>query len=131
MLERLAGQAFYCFLDEYSGYTQISIGPKDQEKTTFTCRFGTYAFRKMPFGLCNASATFQRCMFSIFFDLLEQCLEILMDDFSIYGDSFEDCLANLGKFLRCQDKHLTLNWAMCHVIVTRGIVLSQISQVRG
>jgi hypothetical protein len=59
MLECLAGKSFYCFLDGYSGYNQIIINPEDQEKTTFTCLFGTYAYRKMPFGLCNAPTTFQ------------------------------------------------------------------------
>ncbi|GJZ56222.1 reverse transcriptase domain-containing protein [Tanacetum coccineum] len=62
MLERLAGNQFYCFLDGFSGYFQIPIDPKDQEKTTFTCPYGTFAYRRMPFGLCNAPGTFQRCM---------------------------------------------------------------------
>ncbi|GJV40369.1 retrovirus-related pol polyprotein from transposon TNT 1-94 [Tanacetum coccineum] len=60
MLERLAGNEFYCFLDGFSGYFQIPIDPKDQEKTTFTCPYGTFAYRRMPFGLCNAPGTFQR-----------------------------------------------------------------------
>ena len=58
MLERLVGQAYYCFLDGYSGYNQIAMDPRDQEKTAFTCPFGVFAYRRMPFGLCNAPATF-------------------------------------------------------------------------
>ena len=58
MLERLSGKLYYCFLDGFSGYFQIPIAPEDQEKTTFTCPFGTFAYRRMPFGLCNAPATF-------------------------------------------------------------------------
>ena len=59
MLEKLAGNSYYCFLDGYSGYNQVYIAPEDQEKTTFTCPSGTFAFRRMPFGLCNAPTTFQ------------------------------------------------------------------------
>jgi len=58
ILERLAGKSFYYFLDAYSGNTQIVINPEDQEKTTFICLFGTYAYKRMPFGLCNAPTTF-------------------------------------------------------------------------
>ena len=58
VLERLAGKAFFCFLDGYSGYNQVAIAPEDQEKTTFTCLFSTYAFRRMPFGLCNTPTSF-------------------------------------------------------------------------
>ena len=89
MLERLIGQSFYCFLDGYSGYNQIAVDPKDQEKTTFTCPFGVFAYRRMPFGLCNAPATFQRCMMAIFFDMVEKCIEVFMDDFSIFGSFFD------------------------------------------
>ena len=67
MLDRLAGHEYYCFLDGYSRYNQITIAPKDQEKTTFKCLYGTFAFRLMPFGLCNEPCTFQRCMMAIFF----------------------------------------------------------------
>jgi hypothetical protein len=64
------------------------VDPEDQEKTTFTCSFGTFAYHHMPFGLCNAPTTFQRCVINIFSDMVECFLEIFMDDFSIYGSSF-------------------------------------------
>ncbi|RVW13718.1 Retrovirus-related Pol polyprotein from transposon 17.6 [Vitis vinifera] len=85
VLERVSGHPFYCFLDGYSGYFQIEIDVADQEKTTFTCPFGTYAYRRMPFGLCNAPATFQRCMLSIFSDMVERIMEVFMDDITVYG----------------------------------------------
>ncbi|GJU32045.1 reverse transcriptase domain-containing protein [Tanacetum coccineum] len=75
ILERLTGNKYFCFLDGFSGYFQIPIDPNDQEKTTFTCPFGTYAYRRMPFGLCNALATFQRCMLAIFHDMIEESVE--------------------------------------------------------
>ncbi|RVW63895.1 Retrovirus-related Pol polyprotein from transposon 17.6 [Vitis vinifera] len=77
--------SFLLFLGRYSGYFQIEIDVEDQEKTTFTCPFGTYAYRRMPFGLCNAPATFQRCMLSIFSDMVERIMEVFMDDITIYG----------------------------------------------
>ena len=92
MLDRLAGHPHLCFLDGYLGYNQISIALEDQEKTTFTCPYDTFAFRRMSFWLCNASATFQRCMMSMFSYLAEEVMEILMDDFIVYGSSFEHCL---------------------------------------
>ena len=111
MLDRLAGHPHFCFLYGYSRYNQISIALKEQEKTTFTCPYGTFAFRRMPFGLCNAPTTFQRCMMSIFSDLVKEGMEIFMDDFSVYRSSFENCLKNLETILqRCQDKNLALNW---------------------
>nr|GEU68680.1 reverse transcriptase domain-containing protein [Tanacetum cinerariifolium] len=75
MLERLAGNEYYCFLDGFSGYFHIPIDPKDQEKTMFTCPYGTFAYKRMSFGLCNAPGTFQRCMMAIFYDMIEQTME--------------------------------------------------------
>ena len=110
LLERISGHPFYCFLDGYSGYFQIEIAAEDQEKTTFTCPFGTYAYKRMPFGLCNALATFQRCMLSIFSDLGERIMEVYIDDIIVYGGSFEECLINLDTVLhRCIEKNLVLN----------------------
>ncbi|KAM1695946.1 hypothetical protein ACFXTN_027529 [Malus domestica] len=132
MLERLTGHSFYCFLDGYSGYNQIVIAPDDQEKTTFTCPFGTFAYRRMPFGLCNAPATFQRCMVSIFSDYVEKIIEIFMDDFIVFGDSFDKCLDNLTLILkRCVETNLVLNWEKCHFMVKQGIVLGHIISEKG
>ena len=114
----------YCFLDGYLGYNQIVIAPDDQEKTTFTCAFGTFAYRRMPFGLCNAPATFQRFMVSIFSDFVEKIIEVFMDDFSVFSDSFDDCLTNLTLiWKRCIETNLVLNWEKCHFMVKQGIVL--------
>ncbi|XP_070043800.1 uncharacterized protein [Nicotiana tomentosiformis] len=96
---KLVGHAFYCFLGGYSGYNQILIAPEDQDKTTFICPYGTFAFKRMPFGLCNAPMTFQRCMMAIFMDMVEYYLEVFIDDFSVVGYYFDDCLANLDKVL--------------------------------
>ena len=102
ILDQLTGHSCYCFLDGYSGYNQILINPEDQEKTIFTCPYGTYAFRRTLFGLCNASSTFQRCMMAIFSNLVEDIMEVFMDDFSVVGTSFAHCLHNLNTVLeRC------------------------------
>ncbi|RVW24641.1 Retrovirus-related Pol polyprotein from transposon 297 [Vitis vinifera] len=106
VLERVSGHPFYCFLDGYSGYFQIEIDVEDQEKTTFTCSFGTYAYRRMPFGLCNAPATFQRCMLSIFSDMVERIMEVFMDDITVYGE-----MPFYGTSRNCP----------CHIISEKGI----------
>nr|GFC54845.1 retrovirus-related Pol polyprotein from transposon 17.6 [Tanacetum cinerariifolium] len=100
ILERLAGNKYYCFLDGFSGYFQIPIDPKDQEKTTFTYPYGTFAYKRMPFGLCNAPGTFQRCMMAIFHDMIEKTMKVFMDDFSVFRNSFSTCLTNLENMLK-------------------------------
>nr|GEW64451.1 reverse transcriptase domain-containing protein [Tanacetum cinerariifolium] len=124
MLERLAGNQYYCFLDGFSGYFQIPIDPKDQEKTTFTCPYGTFAYRRMPFGLCSAPGTFQRCMMAIFYDMIEKTMEVFMDDFSDFRNSFQSCLSYLERMLkRCEDTNLCLNWEKSHFMVKECIVI--------
>ncbi|GJV93273.1 reverse transcriptase domain-containing protein [Tanacetum coccineum] len=123
MLERFAGNKYFCFLDGFSGYFQIPIEPADQEKTMFTCPYRTYAYKHMPFCLCHTPATFQRCMIAIFQDMLETSMEVFMDDFLVFGDSFDSCLANLEQMLvRCKQTHCVLNWEKYHFMVTEGIV---------
>ena len=132
MLERLSKKTHFCFLDGYSGFSQIAVKQQDQEKTTCTCPYGTYAYRRMPFGLCNAPATFQRCMSAIVHGFCEEIVEVFMDDFSVYGTSFDNCLHNLDKVLqRCEETNLVLNWEKCHFMVNEGIVLGHKVSERG
>nr|GEV96668.1 putative reverse transcriptase domain-containing protein [Tanacetum cinerariifolium] len=119
-----AGNEYYCFLDGSLGYFQIPINRQDQKKNTFTCPYGTFAYRRMPFGLCNAPGTFQRCMMAIFHDMIEETMEVFIDDFSVFDDSFSSCHSHLDKMLkRCKDINLVLNWKKCHFMVKEGIVL--------
>ncbi|GKF16886.1 reverse transcriptase domain-containing protein [Tanacetum coccineum] len=124
MLERLAGHEYYCFLDGFSGYFQILIASEDQEKTTFTCPYGTFAYKRTSFGLCNAPATLQRCMTAIFHELNKDSMEVFMEDFFVFESSFNHCLKNLEKMLKsCEETNLVLNWEKCHFMVKEGIVL--------
>ncbi|GKA07249.1 DNA-directed DNA polymerase [Tanacetum coccineum] len=107
MLKHLCGNEYYCFLDDFLRFFQILIAPKDQENTTFTCPYETFAYRRMPFGLCNAPATFQRCVTAIFYDMVEDFMEVFMDDFSVFCKSFDCCLDNLDMMLaRCEEINL-------------------------
>nr|GEU50996.1 reverse transcriptase domain-containing protein [Tanacetum cinerariifolium] len=104
MLERLAGNEYYCFHDGFSGYFQIPINPKDQEKTTFTCAYGMLAYHRMPFGLCNAPGT----------------------------NSFQTSLSHLERMLkRCEDTNLCLNWEKSHFMVKEGIVIDHKISMNG
>ncbi|GJW34811.1 reverse transcriptase domain-containing protein [Tanacetum coccineum] len=118
MLERLTGNEYYCFLDGFSGYFQIPINPHVQEKTTFTCPYGTFAYRRMPFGLCNAPGTFQRSMMAIFHDMIEKTMEVFMNDFLVFGNSFENCLSRVDKMLQ---RIFPINFPTVDVIFLRRI----------
>lgn len=100
VLDNLAGKKYFSFLDGFSGYNQIQISLEDQEKTTFTCPWGMFAYSFLSFSLCNAPTTFQRAIISIFSDISVDCMEIYMDDFTIYGTTFEEEKSNLEKVLK-------------------------------
>nr|GEX46527.1 reverse transcriptase domain-containing protein [Tanacetum cinerariifolium] len=115
---------YYCFLNGFSGYFQIPIDLKDQEKTTFTCPYRTFAYRRMPFGLCNAPGMFQRRMMAIFHDMIEKTMEVFMGDFLVFRNSFQTYLSHLEKMLKKgEDTNLCLNWENSHFMIKEGIVL--------
>nr|GEU30227.1 reverse transcriptase domain-containing protein [Tanacetum cinerariifolium] len=128
----ISGKRVLLFSRRFSSYFQITIDLKDQEKTTFTCPYGTFAYRRMPFGLCNAPGTFQRYMMAIFHDMIEKTMEVFMDDFSVFRNSFQTCLSHLEKMLKlCEDTNLCLNWEKSHFMVKEGIVLDHIISKNG
>jgi hypothetical protein len=132
VLDNLSGKKFFSFLDGFSGYNQIKIAPQDQDKTTFTSPWGTFSYRVLPFGLCNAPTTFQRAVLGIFFDILNDSMEIFMDDFTPYGVSFQEALENLEKVLkRCIQAQLSLSTEKCHMMMTEGIVLGHFISSQG
>jgi hypothetical protein len=110
VLDTLSGKKYFSLLDGYSGYNQIIIENEDQDKATFTCPWGTYAYRVFPFGLCNAPATFQRAVLEIFSNLIHGCVELYIDDIIVYGNTYHEALNNLEKFIiRCQEMTLSLS----------------------
>ena len=110
VLDTLARKKLFSFLDGLSGYNQIKISLEDQNKTLFTCPWGTYAYKVLSFLLCNAPATFQRAVLAIFVDLYHECVEVYMEDFSMYGNGFDESLQNLEKvFIRCIESNLSLS----------------------
>lgn len=124
ILEKLSTNSYFCHLDGFTGVSQIAVHPENQEKTTFTCPYGTYAYRRMPFGLCNTTTTFKQCMHSIFEDFVHQILEVLIDSISFFCSNFDNCLYNLNKVLqRCEEGNYVLNWEKCHFMITEETVL--------
>lgn len=97
-------------MDGYFVYNQIGIALEDQEKATFPYPYRTYAFRRMPFGLCNAPTTFQRFMMDIFYNMVKDLVEVFMDNLFVFGNSVAICLQNLDKVLeRCEETNSVLN----------------------
>lgn len=124
VLDNLVGKKYFSFLDGFNKYNQIQIKPEDQEKTKFTCPWGTFSYPILPFGLCNAPTIFQRALISIFFDIFIDCVKIYMDDFTAYGSTFEEAHENLEKFLkRCQEHDLSLNSEKCYMMMEEVVVL--------
>lgn len=123
ILDNLSSKKYFSFLDGFNGYNQIHVAQNDQDKTKFTFPWGIFAYKILHFGLCNASATFQRVVLNIFSDL-PYCVEFYMDDFIVIGETFEEALQNLDKVLqRWKDTNLSLSNDKCHIMMIKGVVL--------
>ena len=131
VLDHVAGQECFSFLDGFSGYNQVSIRGEDQLKTTFTTDWGTYAFNRMPFGLCNAPGTFQRLMTDIFRDFLKHFLEVFIDDFAVFSpkESHLGCLRKT--FQRCRETQLKLHPGKCFFGMASGLLLGHVVSREG
>jgi hypothetical protein len=123
ILDECAGSQIFSFMDGFSGYNQIQIKPEDQHKTTFICPWGTFAYRKMPFGLKNARATFQRAMTFTFHDL-KHIVEAYLDDLAAHSRKRVDHVIHLRLvFERCRYYRIRLNPHKCIFCVKSGRLL--------
>ena len=123
ILDHVSSHECYSFLDGFSGYNQVFIRLEDQLKTTFTTKWGTFAFNRMPFGLCNAPRTFQRLMMDIFQDFLRHFLEVFIDNFTVFSAK-RDHLKFLKKtFERCRETNLKLHMGRCFLGMESGLLL--------
>ena len=131
VLDHVAGQECFSFLDGFSGYNQVSIREEDQLKTTFTTDWGTYAFNRMPFGLCNAPGTFQRLMMDIFQDFLKHFLEVFIDDFAVFSKKTEHLNCLRKTFQRCRETNLKLHPGKCFFGMKSGLLLGHVVSPEG
>jgi len=131
VLDHVAGQECFSFLDGFSGYNQVSVRKTDQLKTTFTTDWGTYAFNRMPFGLCNAPGTFQRLMTDIFQDFLKHFLEVFIDDFAVFSKWCEHLTCLRKTFQRCRETKLKLHPGKCYFGMISGLLLGHIVSRHG
>jgi hypothetical protein len=131
IIDECAGCEAFSFMDGFSGYNQIQIKPEDQHKTAFICPWGTFAYRKMPFGLKNARATFQRAMSFAFHDL-KHIVEAYLDDLASCSRKRKDNPTHLRLiFERCRYFKIRLNPIKCSFCVTSGRLLGFIVSTTG
>jgi len=131
ILDHVAGHENYSFLDGFSGYNQVFIRKGDQLKTTFTTEWGTFAFNRMPFGLCNAPGTFQRLMMDIFKDFLRHFLEVFIDDFAVFSGRTDHHEFLRKTFQRCRETGLKLHPGKCFLGMESGILLGHVVSRQG
>jgi len=132
VLDTLLGKQFFSFADGFSGYNQIHIALEDQDRTTFTCPWGMFSYIVLPFSLCNALAMFQRPILNIFANLTNEGLEVYMDEFTPYGDDFDQALQTLEKVLeRCIAARLCLSNVKFHMMMIEGVILGHYISTAG
>jgi hypothetical protein len=132
ILQQVSGSERISLLDGFLGYNQVLMSPLDQLKTTFRTPWGTYAYRKMPFGLINASATFQRVMDITFRGLINQSVIVYLDDVTVFSKNKTDHLAHLRAILRrCHKYGISLNPKKSIFAVEQGKLLGFIVSRKG
>ena len=115
------------FLDGYSGYYQVMVDEEDQLKTTFTTKWGTFSYRRMPFGLINVGATFQWAINEDFKWLINRCIVIYMDDLIVFSKDQSTHIVDLRHvFNRCQKYDMSLNPKKCSFGITKGKLLGHV-----
>ena len=113
-LEALGGNTWYCSVDLASGFWQVALNPASQPRTAFATERGLFEFRVMPYGLCNAPATFERLMDTLLRDLIGHALVMYMDDVTVYGTTISQVLERLDLlFARLAGAGLTLKAKKC------------------
>ena len=132
VLQQVSGYEMFSLLDGFSGYNQVLLSKTDQLKTTFRTPWGTYAYRKMPFGLINAGATFQRAMDIAFRGLIDQFVVIYLDDITVFSKNRVDHLTHLRRvFERCRKYGISLNPKKSIFVVTEGKLLGFVVSKQG
>jgi ribonuclease HI len=132
LLQRVTGSGMISMLDRFSGYNQIRLKAEDRHKTTFTTPWGTFEYLRMPFGLSNAGATFQRAMDYAFRGLIGKIIEIYQDDLTVFSKDGKTHIDHLRQVLdRCREFGISLNPAKSVFGVTEGKLLGHIISKEG
>ena len=131
VLHRVAGHECYSFLDGFNGYNQIRMHPDDQEKTAFVIEWGVFVAVVITFGLKTAPTTFQCIIVEIFDDYIPSFMQVLLDDFDMYGQQLEHLTQLRLRLDRCRQPQLSLNTTKCAFFVTSGTLLGHIVSQEG
>ena len=129
LLQMVSGSELFSLLDGFSGYNQVLVAEEDRLKTTFRTKWGTFAYRRMPFGLINAGATFQRAMDIAFHRLIGRSVVVYLDDITIFSKRRGEHARKI--FERCQKYGISLNPKKCVFAVTEGKLLGHIVSKQG